>query len=335
MKLTELKKYPFTEAIYIDAFHISTEDLENKPQEEVIADYAHLQENVEEALETLSERERAVLRLVLGEKLSLREAGENFGLTSEGTRQILNKALLKLRHPTRKHILDGSRRQARIEAAAKEEREAIVKEKWLTAEAEIEQQKRQCVARTNAQLLLKIESLSLTPVCEQKLKTLGIETIGELLEKFPYDPQTNGLTGLTVADGIEKVDYQEIWAALFTAGLLIRMPELPDFEALQKAEMAAAINDGVAKMTDISIDDLDLSARSHNCLIRGGIYSVGDLLNGLNLDVGWLLQADRQEATREVAQLAFDLRIRNLCRKSVEEIADRLYDLTIQYAKQG
>jgi RNA polymerase primary sigma factor len=56
-------------------------------------------------LETLSERERAVLNMRFGlddgRARTLEEVGREFGVTRERIRQIEAKALRKLRHPSR------------------------------------------------------------------------------------------------------------------------------------------------------------------------------------------------------------------------------------------
>lgn len=322
MNLIELKKYSMAEAIYIEAFGVSSEELENKPREEVIADYAYLEENVEEALATLTEREKMILRLVLGDKLTLRAAGAELYVSGERVRQFLNRAFRKLRHPARKYILDGSRRKAQIEAEAEEQRKAAIAERWTKTGAEIERRKVVERDKRSAYLQSNIEWLSLTPICVEKLHALEVETIGELLEKFPYDPQTNGLTGLTVADGIEEIDYQEIWCKLFDAGFILRMPELPDFDTLKKAEQSALPRNAASNIMDMSILELELSVRSYNCLTRAGIQSVGGLLNRLDLGVSEVLEMERHEA----ADAIFRLNIRNMGRKSAEEIVNQLHD---------
>ncbi|HIS32720.1 MAG TPA: RNA polymerase sigma factor RpoD [Candidatus Limivivens intestinipullorum] len=68
-----------------------------------------LQEHLEAALRTLTERERQVLRLRFGledgEPRTLEEVGKSFQVTRERVRQIESKALRKLRHPNRSRRL--------------------------------------------------------------------------------------------------------------------------------------------------------------------------------------------------------------------------------------
>jgi RNA polymerase primary sigma factor len=68
-----------------------------------------LREQVEDVLDTLSERERRVLQLRFGledgRSRTLEEVGNDFGVTRERIRQIEAKALRKLRHPSRSRKL--------------------------------------------------------------------------------------------------------------------------------------------------------------------------------------------------------------------------------------
>ena len=72
---------------------------------------ALLAEALKEILDTLTEREADVLRMRFGmydgRTQTLEEVGQNFGVTRERIRQIENKAIRKLRHPSRaKRIRD-------------------------------------------------------------------------------------------------------------------------------------------------------------------------------------------------------------------------------------
>lgn len=62
-------------------------------------------ENFYVVLKDLSDREERVLRLYYGlddnHKRSLEELSKEFGVTREAIRQVIAKAIKKLRHPTR------------------------------------------------------------------------------------------------------------------------------------------------------------------------------------------------------------------------------------------
>ena len=69
------------------------------------ASHQLLKEQVEEVLDSLTDRERKVMRLRFGlddgRSRTLEEVGREFGVTRERIRQIEAKALRKLRHPSR------------------------------------------------------------------------------------------------------------------------------------------------------------------------------------------------------------------------------------------
>lgn len=68
-----------------------------------------LKENIEEVLQTLSDREARVLKMRFGletsRPMTLEEVGKEFGVTRERIRQIEAKALRKLKHPSRRKKL--------------------------------------------------------------------------------------------------------------------------------------------------------------------------------------------------------------------------------------
>lgn len=75
------------------------------------ASHNSLEGEITSALETLTEREEAVLRLRYGlddgQPRKLEEVGNRFGITRERVRQIETKAIRKLRHPLRAQRLKG------------------------------------------------------------------------------------------------------------------------------------------------------------------------------------------------------------------------------------
>ena len=63
---------------------------------------------------------------------------------------------------------------------------------------------------------------------------------------------------------------------------------------------------GKEKVLEMTIEELDLSVRSFNCLKRAGINTVEDLINKSEEDM---------------------MKVRNLGRKSLEEVEQKLQDL--------
>ena len=68
-----------------------------------------LSTEITRALETLTEKEADVIRLNYGlgdqPALTLQEIGDMFGLSRERVRQIREKAIRRLRHTSKSHIL--------------------------------------------------------------------------------------------------------------------------------------------------------------------------------------------------------------------------------------
>ncbi len=321
MNLKELKKYPMPEAVYLAAFELSKADVQGKTAEKVFKDYEHLGENVQEALEVLTDWERQVLTSVLDQKRTLEEVGDEFRMERERARQILAKSFRKLGQPSCQQILNGTKRRRELAAKAEQERLAAVEESWKMLAVEIERQNAERLAQMKTKLAVDINTLGLSPGCEQKLrKIVGVNTIDDLLEKFPYDATTSGLTGLAVAPGIGKADYQEIWFALFMAGLLVHQWKLPDFDALRQAEQIAMPGSDPDGMLGISVNQMWLSIRSRNCLSRAGIKTVGDFCQRLKINISDIL-AMRQF---DLAHQIYELEIRNMGVKTADEIAMQL-----------
>jgi len=78
---------------------------DQQPSPDILLMHESLKNEVESVLSTLSEREANVLRLYFGinseRSATLEEIGERFDLTRERVRQIKEKAIRSLRHPSR------------------------------------------------------------------------------------------------------------------------------------------------------------------------------------------------------------------------------------------
>ena len=81
-------------------------------------------------------------------------------------------------------------------------------------------------------------------------------------------------------------------------------------DAAQQAEiMVEKENDTQEKVLEMNIDELELSVRSYNCLKRAGINTVAELINRTPEDM---------------------MKVRNLGRKSLEEVLAKLKELGLQ-----
>ena len=67
---------------------------------------------------------------------------------------------------------------------------------------------------------------------------------------------------------------------------------------------------GKEKVLEMTIEELDLSVRSFNCLKRAGINTVEDLTNRTEEDM---------------------MKVRNLGRKSLEEVREKLHELEMDF----
>ncbi|MBR4775559.1 MAG: sigma-70 family RNA polymerase sigma factor, partial [Bacteroidales bacterium] len=69
-----------------------------------------LNTEIERALSTLTDREREIIKSFFGigcQEMTLEEIGERFGLTRERVRQIKEKAIRRLKSPSRSKLLKG------------------------------------------------------------------------------------------------------------------------------------------------------------------------------------------------------------------------------------
>jgi RNA polymerase primary sigma factor len=123
-KLTDLPLDKITDALRISGRHVSMdapfvpgEDntlldvIENNesPPADVQLINDSLRKEIERSLSVLSERECEVVKLFfgigIGHGLTLEEIGDKYGITRERVRQIKEKALRRLRHKSKNHIL--------------------------------------------------------------------------------------------------------------------------------------------------------------------------------------------------------------------------------------
>jgi len=77
--------------------------------------------------------------------------------------------------------------------------------------------------------------------------------------------------------------------------------------------MIAKVEDPNVKVLETSIDDLDLSVRAYNCLKRAGILSLKDLVN---------------KSENEM------MKIRNLGKKSLKEVMDKVKDMGLTFRSE-
>ena len=87
------------------------------------------------------------------------------------------------------------------------------------------------------------------------------------------------------------------------------MNELTD-EAMNMEVMSEEEEDTTNKVLDMTIEELDLSVRSYNCLKRAGIQTVQELANKTEDDM---------------------IKVRNLGKKSLKEVKEKLLELGLGF----
>ena len=130
-------------------------------------------EGLEYALDLLKEKEKTAVILRYREHKTFKETGEHFSLSTERTRQIIRKSILKLRHPNRMtYYRDG----------------------YLGTQRKREERKRRI--RESAEKNGLMETLNGVDIreCELSVRAFnclhraGMETLGQVVERMNRDP---------------------------------------------------------------------------------------------------------------------------------------------------
>ena len=139
-----------------------------------------------------------------------------------------------------------------------------------------------------------------TPV-ERVNLTVENTRVGQItdFDKLSLDVYTNGTRAPDEAVSLAAKVLSE------HLSLFIDLSEV----AVSADVMADKETDDKDKVLDMNIDELELSVRSYNCLKRAGINTVGELTNKTSEDM---------------------MKVRNLGRKSLEEVLAKLKELGLQ-----
>lgn len=156
---------------------------------------------------------------------------------------------------------------------------------------------------------------------EMSIGDIPVDSLFSPIEKVNYQVES---TRVGKREDFDKLTL-EIWtngsiapndALNFAARVLVE-----HFKAFESADAAAEIgevmveqeNDQKEKKLEMTIEDLDLSVRSYNCLKRAGINTLQDL------------------TAKSEAEM---MRVRNLGRKSLEEVKNKLADLGLSLRQE-
>ncbi|MDL2219633.1 DNA-directed RNA polymerase subunit alpha [Ruminococcaceae bacterium OttesenSCG-928-O06] len=156
---------------------------------------------------------------------------------------------------------------------------------------------------------------------EAGLGSIPVDSIYTPVEKVNYTVENTRVGQITDYDKLSL----EVWcdgtsnakeAVSLAARILIEHLNL--FVSLSDEGMDAEImvekdDKGKEKALEMTIEELDLSVRSFNCLKRAGINTVEDLVNKTEEDM---------------------MKVRNLGRKSMEEVTEKLHSLGFALANE-
>ncbi len=195
------------------------------------------------ALSSLTDRERLVLSLYYERGLNLEDAGKELNVTRERIRQIIAKALRKLRHPSRFRMIRLGLQGSELESENKKLRSRLEAERFALESAY------RSLDFLREALFRRAEAL-------QNASGNFIVFQNELLSGPPVKAEKESLLYMTV-------------------------------------------------------DEMDLSVRSFNCLKRAGIDNLGELVDRLRL-----------------GQEGGLTKVRSLGRKSLDEILNRVMFIT-------
>ena len=150
---------------------------------------------------------------------------------------------------------------------------------------------------------------------DDTIGVIPIDSIFSPVKRVNYTVQDTRVGNVTDYDRL----ILEVWtdgslrpeeAVSKAAGILVKlfqnMDGLPEEEEEEEATFPEEEEDDSSKVLDMTIEDLDLSVRSFNCLKRANINTVADLAEKTEDDM---------------------MKVRNLGRKSLEEVKKKLEEL--------
>ena len=153
---------------------------------------------------------------------------------------------------------------------------------------------------------------------DDTIGVIPIDSIFSPVKRVNYTVQDTRVGNVTDYDRL----ILEVWtdgslrpeeAVSKAAGILVmhlklfqNMDGLPEEEEEEEATFPEEEEDDSSKVLDMTIEDLDLSVRSFNCLKRANINTVADLAEKTEVDM---------------------MKVRNLGRKSLEEVKKKLEEL--------
>lgn len=155
-----------------------------------------------------------------------------------------------------------------------------------------------------------------------KLNVIAIDSLYSPIERINYEVegarvgQNNNYDKLTMEIWTNGSITPEESIALASQILIEHLQLLTNLSEISDATglMSSKVEDPSLKALETSIDDLDLSVRAYNCLKRAGILTLHDLV-------------DKSENEM--------MKIRNLGKKSLKEVIDKIKDMGLKFRDEN
>ena len=156
---------------------------------------------------------------------------------------------------------------------------------------------------------------------DMPIGVIPVDSLFSPIKKVNYQVES---TRVGKRDDFDKLTF-EIWtdgsikpndALSFAAQILVehfKVFESADADAKFSEVMVEKEDDKKEKKLEMTIEELDLSVRSYNCLKRAGINTLQELTDKTESDM---------------------MRVRNLGRKSLEEVKNKLTDLGLSLRQE-
>lgn len=130
--------------------------------------------------ETLTERETYILYSFFRDRIHMQIIGQRYGIQAERVRQIKDKAIRRIRHPSRmKYLSLGLAEVERLQREPPEEKPA---EKCTIDELDLDVRAFNCVLRAGVRTIEDLTRLSRSDLL--KVRNMGVRTIDEVERKL-------------------------------------------------------------------------------------------------------------------------------------------------------
>lgn len=219
----------------------------------------------EETLNTLTVREKDIICYRFKEHMTLEEVSEVYDVIRERVRQIEAKALRKLRNLSRVKLIKSAIRKHVY----------IYPISFIDAMDIVPKYKdRKMMLRTTNYVLSRLKSEGLGCLTDEKIKCL---TSINGVENSSFWKDTRDSTISLVKEAIMETPHMKEILEYGVEGYIDHL--ICEYDTLKKSIIVVKKDGESENRSDISIEDMDFSVRTFNCLKRAGCSTLGDIMN--------------------------------------------------------